>query len=120
MIDKLKALTESIKNLVLYIVGPLVALFAYIAYEKSHRTTETDELEQTKVNDKLATSVATAQDAQKEADNAESNYNVIRNAFIAEQLTSVRKSEAGISSGPTDTDSVAVPSTETKDSPEAS
>lgn len=121
MIDKLKALTESIKNLVLYIIGPLVALFAYIAYEKSHRTTETDELEQTKVNDKLATSVAKAQNAQKEAQNAESNYNAIRDAFIAEQPSaSISKGQTTISTGPANTNSVTVPSTEAKDSPDAS
>lgn len=100
MMDKLKAFTESVKNIVLYIVGPLLALFAYIAYEKSHKTTESDELDQQKVNDKLATEVATAQTAQKEAQDAESNYNAIRDAFIAEQHSNgVSQGEAGVSTG---------------------
>lgn len=112
MMDKLKAFTESVKNIVLYIVGPLLALFAYIAYEKSHKTTETDELDQQKVNDKLATEVGTAQDAQKEAQNAESNYNAIRDAFIAEQHSNgISQAQTGVSTGTPLADSEPKPGT---------
>lgn len=85
MIDKLKTLTESIKNIVLYIIGPLLALFAFVEYEKSHKTTTADVNEQEKVNEKLATEVAKAQDAQKDADNAETNYNTLRDTYLKQQ-----------------------------------
>lgn len=109
MIEKLKSFTESVKNIVLYIVGPILALLAYIAFEKGKNTTLEDKTSQDDVNAKLATEVAKAQDAQREAANEESNYNAIRDAFIKQSSVSVGQSEASV---PTTTSE---PVTETKE-----
>ena len=82
MFEKLKSLGEAAKNVVLYILGPAVAVVAYFFYLKGKNTELEAKVNQTAAERDLAGTLVKKEDAKNEADKAEIDYNRIKRLYL--------------------------------------
>lgn len=75
-----KTFVDILKNLVLFVISPLVAILALFSLKK--RTEAQDLKHQIEVNEELNQHIKVAQDAQNEAKQAERTYRRIRDGYI--------------------------------------
>lgn len=87
MINKLKQFADSVKGILLFIVGPILGVLAYISYLRGQLTTAKDEVAQSKAEKQLATVIEKKVEDEKQSDEAELDYNTIRAQYIAAHPT---------------------------------
>lgn len=75
---KLKAIGESAKNVLLYIMLPIVGIIAYIIYLKNKVTSLKEDLSVSKAEKDFAKSVDNLDSLKKEAQDAENDYDSSR------------------------------------------
>lgn len=82
MIQKIKDFLTSIKMGVLYIIGPILALFAYIAYLRDKDNNLLQQIQKAQAEKQLADTLAKKQEADREASITEADYNTIRDQYL--------------------------------------
>jgi Tfp pilus assembly protein PilO len=82
MLEKLKAFGEGAKNVVLFIVGPVIGILAYFFYLKGKNTELEAQVRQTQAERDLAGTLAKKEDATNEANKAEDDYHRTRSAYL--------------------------------------
>lgn len=83
MIDKLKSFVESVKGILLTIVAPLIAVFAYISFLRSKNASLTDQINQSKAAAQLATVLEKKVEDEKQSNEAELDYDTLRAQYVA-------------------------------------
>lgn len=84
MIEKLKQFADSVKGVLLFIVAPLIILFAYIANLREKVQSTQDELNQSKAAQQLATVIEKKVEDEKQSIIDERDYDSLRTQYVAE------------------------------------
>lgn len=82
MIDKLKSILAVIKQVILWVLAPLLGILAYIYYLTTKISNLTNQLEQTKVEKELSQTLDKKIEADHEATQTELDYNTVRKLFL--------------------------------------
>lgn len=102
MIDKLKALGSSVKDLALYLVLPLVFLAGYIYTLLTKNRNLKDEVTGLKTATKAKEDINAANQAEKESDSAVSDYKSAFQQYISSRSTDLRSSPDKVRPGSED------------------
>lgn len=86
MLDKIKAFLESAKNVILFVVGPIVAVVGYILYLRNENSDLKNKEATEKATVALAPIMADKEVKENEANDKVLNYNALRDQYIAQQL----------------------------------
>lgn len=83
MIDKIKSFVDSVKGILLTVIAPLIALFAYISYLRDKNASLTDQINQSKAAAQLAVVLTKKVEDEKQSNVDELDYDTIRAQYIA-------------------------------------
>ncbi len=82
MLEKLKSIGESIKNIVIYLLAPLSLVLGYVIYLKSKINTLNDKDYQNETEKQLKDFKSKTEEAENEAKKAEDTYKHDRDSFL--------------------------------------
>lgn len=82
MLDKIKAFLQQAKITALFIIAPILSLFAYILFLRNKTTELQDKLNQTQAEKQLAVVLSKKVKEETEATEAEKSYDEIRKEYL--------------------------------------
>lgn len=85
MIERLKALGESAKGILIFIVTPVLFVIAYIYYLTTKNQNLKQEISHLEANDNIQKTMDQLQEAQHASTDAEADYNRIKSEYLKQQ-----------------------------------
>lgn len=82
MLDRVKSLVSTLKDILVFIVLPVAGLIAYIIHLQNKVKGLSADISQSKAEAELGKTLLKVEEANKEAKDAEANYHYIRDTYL--------------------------------------